>query len=561
MRSPNLIFLLLALASGAAAQPHRDHAMVDAANPLAVESGLKILRAGGSAMDAAVAVQATLALVEPQSTSLAGGAFLTIYDQKTKTVTAYDGRETAPAAATSALFLKADGQPMGIGDAILSGRSAGVPGAIAMLALAHSKHGRLAWRSLFGDAERLATKGFVISPRMGRFISSPVPETKAPDVVAYFAKPDGSRMKAGDRLQNTAYAATLRKLAAEGPAAILRGPIAADIVKRLADVPTPGAMTLADLAGYRPQVSAALCRPYRQWTACAPNAPSGGPATLEGLGLLERTDISRRGPNDPVAWLQIAQAERLMYADHLKYVADPALVTVPVAGLLDPHYLDARAKLIGDVAGPPPEAGAPIGAPRPGADHTREPGGTSSFVIVDARGQVVSVTTTVNYPYGDGRMVDGFMINNQLDDFSTSPTDKDGQPAANAPGPGKRPRSSMSPMIILDRRGRFVMAVGSPGGLAIPSYILKTIVGVLDWGMPMQAAIELPNLIAVGPNVVGEIDKFSPGVVSGLAERGVMVRTGFGAEDSGLHGIIVRDNGRLEGGADPRREGVAKGCC
>ncbi len=538
----------------------RDHAMVDAANPLAVEAGLKVLRAGGSAVDAAIAVQATLGLVEPQSSGVGGGAFMTFYDAKTQTVTAYDGREIAPAAATPALFLNADGRPMAFPDAVLSGRSAGVPGAIAMLALAHHDHGKLAWSADFSGAEALATEGFVVSPRLSGLIAGNFPQSRAPDIVAYFTNSDGSRVKAGDRLRNVTYAATLRRLGTEGPSAILTGSIAADIVKRLAGDPTPGGMTLADLAAYRPHEAAALCRPYRQWIVCDPNAPSGGVATLEGLGLLERTDIAKRGPNDPAAWLQLAEAERLMYADDQKYVADPAFVSVPVTGLLDPAYLDERAKLIGATAGPAPTAGRPSGAAPRGADHTAEPGGTSSFVIVDSAGDVVSMTTTVESVFGDGRMVDGFVLNNQLTDFSFAPLDKDGDPAANAVGPRKRPRSSMSPTIVLDADHRFVMAVGSPGGLAIPAYVLQTLVGVLDWKLSMQAAIDLPNLIALGPNFIGEAGKFSPEVLKGLADRGVTVRGGLGAEGSGLHGIILRD-GVLEGAADPRREGVARSCC
>jgi len=555
-------FLTLALAMGgtAHAQTHRDRAMVDAANPLAVEAGINVLRAGGSAVDAAIAVQTTLGLVEPQSSGLGGGAFMTFYDAKTRTVTAYDGREIAPASATSALFLKPDGHAMPFSEAVLSGRSAGVPGATAMLALAHREHGKLSMRADLVEAERLAIEGFIVSPRLAGLIAGRFPQSTAPDVIAYFTNADGTRMKAGDRLRNPAYAATLRRLGAEGPSAILTGSIAADIVKRLAQGPTPGGMTLADLAAYRSHESTALCRPYRKWTVCEPNAPSGGVATLEGLGLLQRTDIEKRGPNDPVGWLQLAEAERLMYADDFKYVADPAFVSIPVTGLLAPAYLDERAKLIGDKAGPPPTAGFPVGAIRHGADHTLEPGGTSSFVVVDARGNVVSMTTTVESVFGDGRMVDGFLLNNQLTDFSFSPTEKDGDVAANAVGPRKRPRSSMSPTIVLDADHHFVMAVGSPGGLAIPAYVLKTLVGVLDWHLTMQAAIDLPNLIAIGPNFIGEAGKFSPEVLKGLVERGVTVRSGLGAEGSGLHGIILRD-GVLEGAADPRREGIAKGCC
>ena len=558
-----LLALCLALQGFARAEPTaspRPKAMVAAANPAAVEAGLAVLRRGGSAMDAAVAVQATLGLVEPQSSGLGGGAFLTWYDPQSRRVTSYDGRETAPAGATRDLFLHSDGKPMSYPEAVLSGRSAGVPGAVAMLYLAHKDHGKLHWSSLFDDTEKLATDGFLIGPRLVGELHGRAPQTKAPDVTAYFKGEDGTPVKAGDHLKNPAYAATLRLIAAEGPDALLKGKIAADIVARLAEGPLPGTMTTADMAAYRPQRSAALCRPYRVWMVCAPPPPAGGTATLIGLGILQNTDIATRGPTDAVAWFELAQAERLMYADDLRYVADPAFVKVPVAGLLDPAYLAQRATLIGDYAGPAPEPGHPAGAPSYGPDATKEPGGTSSFVVVDHWGNVVAMTTTVESILGDGRMVDGFFLNNQLTDFSFDPLNKDGSPAANAVGPGKRPRSSMSPTIILDRKGRFVAAIGSPGGLAIPAFVLKGIVGALDWNLTMQQAVALPNLVALGDNFISEPQKFAPGVVEGLAARGIVLHSGYGVEDSGLHGVIARTDG-LEGGADPRREGVALGCC
>jgi gamma-glutamyltranspeptidase/glutathione hydrolase len=534
--------------------------MVTAANPAAVEAGLKVLRRGGTAVDAAVAVQATLGLVEPQSSGLGGGAFMTFYDPKTRTVTAYDGREIAPAGATRDMFLRPDGKPMGYGEAVLSGRSAGVPGAIAMLYMAHQAHGKLGWASLFTDSEQLAEDGFLVGPRLIKTLAGPAPQNKAPDVIAYFKGSDGGPLKVGDHIRNPAYAASLRLVAAEGPDALLKGKIAADIVARLAEGPLPGTMTLADLAAYRPRAAPAVCRPYRIWTVCEAGPPAGGVATLEGLGILENSDIATRGPADPQAWYELSQAERLMYADDLRYVADPAFVKTPVDGLLDPGYLAARARLIGDHAGPAPEPGHPAGAPTNGPDHTSEPGGTSSFVVVDRWGNVVAMTTTVESIFGDGRMVDGFFLNNQLTDFSHVPDNADGTPAANAVGPRKRPRSSMAPTIILDKQGRFHAAIGSPGGLAIPSFVLKGIVGILDWNLTMQEAVALPNLVALGDNYVSEPEKFAPGVVAGLAERGVTVKPSFIVEDSGLHGIIVRGDG-LEGGADPRREGVAIGCC
>lgn len=556
MRLTALVSAVLLFASPTCAQ----QAMVAAANPIATEAGLKVLRAGGDAVDAAVAIQATLGLVEPQSSGIGGGAFMVYYDGKSHRVTAYDGREFAPAGATPDLFLDQNGKPMSFVQAVLSGRSAGAPGAVAMLYLVQKEHGRLPWRTLFTDSERLASEGFIVSPRLADYVSGHAPQAQTTDVSGYFTRPDGKKYAAGDRLKNPAYAATLRLIAVEGPSALLTGKVAADIVAKLHEGPLPGTMTLADLAAYKPFEEPALCRPYHRWTVCEPPAPSGGVATLETLGILEHTDIAAHGPSDPHGWFLFSQAQRLAYADDLAYVGDPAFVKVPVAGLLDPAYLAARAKLIGSAAGPPPAAGQPAGAPRNGADATVEPGGTSSFTVVDKWGNVVSMTTTVESVFGDGRMVDGFMLNNQLTDFSFAPLNASGAPAANAVGPRKRPRSSMSPAIVLDRQGRFVAAIGSPGGLAIPSYVVKTLIGMFEWNLSVQDAIDLPNLLAIGDYYASEPQKYAPGVVAGLAAKGVTFNNGRGGEGSGLHGIIFR-NGHLEGGADPRREGVAKGCC
>lgn len=540
------------------APPLVRHAMVAAANPLAVQAGLKVLKAGGAAIDAAIATQAVLGLVEPQSSGLGGGAFMVYYDARTRTTTAYDGRETAPAGASPEMFLDADGKPLSRATAILSGRSTGVPGAIAMLSLAHKDHGAKPWRDLFGDAEQLADDGFKVSPRLAGMIAGKAPQASAPDMVAYFTNPDGSRMKAGDVLKNAAYAATLRKLAAEGPSALLAGPIAEDIVKRVHDDPIPGTLSLADMAAYRPHEAPALCRPYRVWTVCTPNDPSGGSALLEGLGILERTDIATRGPNDPRAWLEFAAAEQLMYADRDQYIADPAFVTVPTAGLLDPAYLDERARLIGPDAFSNPTPGHPRGAPTFGPDNTKEPGGTSHMVIVDARGDVLSMTTTVESIFGDGRMTHGFVLNNQLTDFSFSPREANGAPVANAVAPGKRPRSSMSPVIVFDRGGRFVLAVGSPGGPSIVAYNLKAVVGILDWKLPATEALALPNLVSHGAIFTSDVPtRFAQEITDYLAAHGVKIVPGY-SEESGLHAVVAHPGG-LEGGADPRREGVALG--
>ena len=529
--------------------------MVSAANPLAVEAGVKVLRAGGLAIDAAVAVQAILGLVEPQSSGVGGGAFMVLYDGKTHKLSAYDGREFAPAGAGPNMFLGADGRPLPFGQAVVSGRASGAPGAIAMLYMAQREHGKLPWRRLFGDAAQLADQGFIVSPRLGNYLKANFPQSSQPDVKAYFTKPDGKVYEIGDRLKNPAYAATLRRIAARGPDAILKGPTAAKIAARLHADPIPGAMSVADLAAYKPKKTGGLCRPYRDYTVCAPEAPSGGVAVLELLGILEHTDIATRGPNDPQAWYEFAQASRLMYADRDHYIGDPAFVKAPIDGLLDRSYTARRAALIGTSTSGAVTWGQPMGALAMGEDHTQEPSGTSSFAIADAAGNVVAITTTVESLFGNGRMVDGFFLNNQMTDFSFAPTERDGTPAANAVGPRKRPRSSMSPTIVLDKQGRFVAAIGSPGGPAIPAYVGKALVAFIDWKLPMNEAIALPNVIGRGDQV--GVESTFP-FMEQLRAKGLNVGLGRG-EDSGLHGLARLPDGRFMGAADPRREGIAKG--
>jgi len=549
----------IGLASCATVPPaaaSREEPFVIAANPLAAQAGIKVLERGGSAVDAAIAVQAVLSLVEPQSSGLGGGAFLTHYNASTMRISVYDGREVAPAQASETMFLKADGTPLPFAEAVVSGRATGVPGVVKMLSLAHGDHGRLPWASLFGAAERTAQDGFIVSPRLARMIAGNFPQNRQPDTVAYFSRPDGTRLKAGDRLVNKPYAEFLRRLAAEGPSAMYAGSTAARIVERTRAGPLGGSMTLADLANYRPVKREALCRPYRIYVACTPPPPSSGVGLLQLLAILERTDIDRRGPADPQTWFLFAQASRLMYADRDRYVADPAFASVPMEGLLAPAYVAERAKLIGTSAGPPPAAGTPAGAMVAGRDNSLEPVGTSHFIIRDAAGNVVSMTTTVESIFGSGRMVDGFFLNNQMTDFAFTPRDAEGRPAANAVAPGKRPRSSMTPLILLTRDGRFAGAFGSAGGNSILAFVAKSVVAAVDWKMPVSQAIATPNLVARGANFQGEINKFAPGVLEGLRARGIELKPGQG-EDSGVHGVMIRD-GRIDGGADPRREGVVR---
>ncbi len=538
-----------------AAAPAPRSAGVAAANPHAVDAGLEMLAAGGSAVDAAVAVQAMLGLVEPQSSGLGGGAFLLYYDAKTKTITAFDGREAAPKAATPGMFLGEDGAPLSYRDAVLSGRSTGVPGAIAMLGSAHARHGALPWERLFAPAIRAAEDGVAVPKRMARFVNGDFAQSQEPDVRALFSRADGSPLQAGDAFRNPAYAGALRRIAGQGPRSLLEPELRDAIIRRTHAQPRPGTLAASDFDAYQPRITEPLCGPFLVYVVCVPPPPSSGVSLLQALAILDRTDIAARGPEDPEAWFLLAMASRLMYADRDKWVADPAFVEVPVKGLLAPEYVARRSALIGPVAGPAPAAGQP-GPIQRGPDTTIEATGTSHFVVVDRAGNIASMTTTVESLFGSGRAVDGFMLNNQLTDFSFRP-EVDGAPVANAVAGGKRPRSSMAPVIVLDASGKAVAALGSPGGTAILAYNAKTLVGLLAWKLPLQQAIDLPNVIARGEETFGEAPKLAPGVLEALAARGVVVKPGRG-EESGLHGLVIAPDGTATGAADPRREGVWK---
>lgn len=526
---------------------------VAAANPMAVDAGLAALEAGGSAVDAAVAVQAMLGLVEPQSSGIGGGGFLMYFEARTGRVFVFDGRETAPAGASPTMFLDATGTPLPFDTAVVSGLAVGTPGVMPMLGMAHARFGRSAWSSLFGEAIATAERGFPVPRRLARFAAGSSAQAAQPDVRAMFAGRDGGTVRQGDTLRNPAYAATLRALASRGPRALHEGPIAAAIAARVQAGHRPGSMTVADLAAYQPVEREALCAPYREYTICVPPPPSSGVSMLQLLAMLEQTDIATRNQDDASAWFTFAEASRLMYADRDQYIADPAFVDVPVRALLDPAYVRARAALIGPSAGPAPSAGAVMAAPR-GNDSTIEAAGTSHFVIIDFEGNAVSMTTTVESVFGSGHAVGGFLLNNQLTDFSMLPS-VDGVPVANAVAPLKRPRSSMAPMIVLDRSGRLRGALGSPGGSSILVYNAKAALGALAWRLPVQAAIDLPNLVARGPRFALEAGRLSQGIRDELAARAVVL-TIVDSEDSGLHGFLWSASGRLEGGADSRRDGA-----
>ena len=538
-------------------------AMISAANPLAVEAGLTVLRKGGSAVDAAIAVQTALGLVEPQSSGIGGGAFMIYFDAASGKIEAYQGRETAPLKATAELFLGNDGKPLPFVAAMKSGRSTGVPGAIAMLALAHEDHGRLPWKESFQPAISLASEGFKVSPRLTESIGfvmafAPFGEN-APETAAYLLTPDGKPIPPGTLLKNAAYADTLSRIANEGPRAFYEGPIAQSIVDAVARPPLAGTLSLEDLKNYKAERVTPICRPYRVYKACGvPPPSSGGVAILATLGILENIDMANTGPNTAQGWHYLADALRLAYADRDLYVGDDRFVKVPIEGMLNGEYLKSRASQIKpDAAISNVTAGTPPGAPVRGKDATGEVPGTTHFVVVDNRGNVVSMTTTVEGIFGSSRMASGFILNNQLTDFSFKPVDDKGQPVANAAAPGKRPRSSMSPTLVFDKDGAFVLAVGSPGGNAIISYVAKALVGMLDWKLTPQQAVDLPNVVARGPLVI-ENARMNPAITADLKARGFPINeNGRGGEGSGLHAVMVTPNG-LRGAADSRREGLAK---
>lgn len=533
-------------------------AMVAAANPMAVDAGLEVLRAGGSAVDAAIAVQATLGLVEPQSSGIGGGAFMLHYDAATGDVVAYDGREVAPQGATPEMFLGADGQPLSFITAIKSGRSTGVPGAVAMLAMAHREHGRLPWARAWQPAIRLAEEGFRVPPRMATVLRQALSYAPlSPDAAAYLT-PGGEPLAVGQVLENPDYAATLRRVAKDGAKGFYEGPVAAAIIAATSRDPLPGTLSLADLKAYRPTRMEPLCSGYRVYLVCGMRPPSsGGVAVLSVLGTLQNFDLAATGPDTVRGWHYLIEAQRMAYADRDLYVADDRFVQVPLAGLIDTDYLKSRAALVSpDRAMATVKAGEPPGADTHLApDNGSATTGTSHFVIVDARGDVVSMTTTVESLFGSQRMAGGFFLNNQLTDFSFRPKDAQGVPIANAPAAGKKPRSSMSPTMVF-RDGAFELAIGSPGGNAIIGYVSKALVGILDWGLTPQQAVDLPNVVARG-QVVAE-GKLDPALREGLIAMGHQFREARGGEASGLHAIRVGPDGQLQGGADSRRDGVAR---
>ncbi len=528
--------------------------MISAAQPLAVEAGAKVLRAGGTAADAMVAVQAVLGLVEPQSSGLGGGAFLVWHDGASREITTLDGRETAPLEASPTLFQDAAGQPLEFFDAVVGGRSVGTPGTPALLKAAHERWGQAAWPGLFADAIRLAEEGFAVSPRLASLVAGDADRlARFPATRDYFL-PGGEPLAVGDRLRNPAYAATLRTLAEHGPRAFYTGEIAADIVATVQGAPgNPGVLSETDLAIYRVRERPALCAPYRVYEVCGMGPPSSGASTVgQILGLLSPFDLAGLGPDEPEAWRLIGDASRLAFADRGRYLADSDFVPVPLKGLLAPDYLKSRSELLrGDDALPEVAPGRPEfdHALNWADDQSIELPSTSHISIVDGSGNALSMTTTIENGFGSRLMVRGFLLNNELTDFSFASHDE-GRPIANRVEPGKRPRSSMAP-TILRRDGVPVLVLGSPGGSMIIGYVAKTIIAWADWGMDVQQAVALPHLV----NRFGPYDLEEPRLAAALRDMGYEVT--LRDLTSGLHMIEIGET--LQGGADPRREGLAYG--
>jgi gamma-glutamyltranspeptidase/glutathione hydrolase len=534
--------------------------MVAAAHPLAVEAGLEILRGGGSATDAAIATQLVLNLVEPQSSGIGGGGFLVHFDARRRSLQTYDGRETAPAGARPDRFLKPDGTPRAFPEAVFGGQSVGVPGLVRMLALAHQRHGRLPWARLFEPAIRLADDGFPVGARLHKLLTDMGAANFATSARAHFFDASGAPHPVGHMLTSPAFASTLRALATGGDEALHTGPIAQAIVDAVAQAPNhQGDLTLADLQGYRAVARPPVCAVYRRHRVCGmPPPSSGGLAIAQSLRLLDALPLGTAPLNpDGVHWL--AEAQKLAYADRDRYVADPDHVPVPVAGLLGPAYLAARRSLIDPTkAMAKAEPGSPAGLQRrAGIDATLPSAGTTHISIVDAAGNAVALTSSIENAFGARIMAAGFLLNNQLTDFSFRPVDAAGAPIANAVAGGKRPRSSMAPTIVLDPQGRLRAVVGSPGGSRIILYTAKAVVGLLDWGLDAQAAIDLPNLGSRNGPLEVESGMVSPLLVAQMLQRGHQIQAV--EMTSGVHMIVRLPTGILHGGADPRREGVAKG--
>lgn len=534
--------------------------MIASANPHASRAGLSMLERGGSAVDAAIAAAMVLNLVEPQSSGIGGGGFLLAWDNRTQKVRSYDGRETAPRQADSDLFIER-GRPMAFRKAVAGGRSVGVPGLLRMLELAHRRHGRLPWAELFQPAIRLAEEGFLVSPRLARLIERNRDKLARDREARRYFLPGGRPPTVGQRLRNPQLAEVLRRVARGGSDVLYRGRLAETIVRKVRGDANPGRLSRADMAGYRAVEREPVCAPFDRYRVCGMGPPSsGGVTSLQMLGLLERLGIQSVRPDSPRAIHLFAQAGRLAFADRARYLADADFVPVPVAGLLAARYLDRRARLVD----PRRDRGRAEAGTPPGIQQARfqdgfdpEQPGTTHLSVVDAEGNAVALTASIEQAFGSGLMVAGFLLNNELTDFSFRWRDDAGALIANRVQGGKRPRSSMAPTLVFDNRGRLALVAGSPGGSRIIPYVVQTLVAYLSWGRDLQDAVSAPHYAHTNGR---SLDLEAGTRLESLAEE--MTRRGYHVRvrdlNSGLHAIAVTPAG-LVGAADPRREGVALG--
>jgi gamma-glutamyltranspeptidase/glutathione hydrolase len=533
--------------------------MIVAGHPLAAKAGLDILRQGGTAIDAAIAAEMVLTLVEPQSSGIGGGAFLMHYGAKTGAIDAYDGRETAPKSAHAYMFLDGTGKPRKFRDAATGGLAVGVPGLLRMLERAHKEHGRLKWRDLFQPAIKLATGGFPISKKLARQIASTPALAENPVAGIYFFENDGAPKTEGTVLKNLDLADTLTRIAEKGAGAFYGSDIAKAVVRTVTKAHrNPGGMKTDDIAAYKAKKRPPLCLPYRKWLICGMGPPSsGGITTLQILGMLQNFDLAKLGPGSVRAVHLIGEAGGLAFADRNVYIADPDFVPVPADGLLSPNYLSHRASEISlDKARGKRQPGMPgVAGINQYAGDEDNGFSTAHLSVIDGDGNTVSMTASIERAFGSRLMVRGFLLNNQLTDFSFRPN-KNGSPVANRAAAGKRPRSSMAPTLVFDGQGRMVMAVGSPGGSRIIGFVTKALIAVLDWDLGMQEAVDYPNFLNRNGPLELEDGTGLADLKSELEDMGHKV-TLFG-NPSGLNGLRVTADG-IEGGADKRREGVALG--
>lgn len=533
--------------------------MVATANPHASQAGLDILKAGGSAADAAIAIQLMLGLVEPQSSGLGGGAILLYWDNTAKKLIALDGRETAPKAINPNVFLDKVGKPLQFMDAVVGGRSVGTPGTVKLLEHLHKVYGKLPWADLFKAPIALAEQGFAITPHMAEQIASSAESlAKFPSTKAYFLTQDGQPLSAGVTRNNPEYAATLKTLAQQGAKGFYEGPIAQAIVDTVKNAPeTAGSLSLEDLSAYSVKEREVVCMNYRAYETCGMGTPtSGGLAMAQILGMLNHYDLSKLGADSPDSWRLIGDATRLAFADRNRYVADGDFVKVPAQGMLDPAYLKKRSELLNGSMGLKTVEPGDFSAVTQSRidDNSLELPSTSHFVVVDKAGNIITMTTTIENGFGSRLMTQGFLLNNELTDFSFV-AEENGQAVANRIEPNKRPRSSMAPTIVFKDK-QPVLAIGSPGGSNIIAYTTNSIIGYLDWGMDVQAAVAMPHMVNRTGDYYLEKGTDAEKYQKIFEEMGYTVKVDN--LNSGLQAIAIKADG-LEGGADPRRDGVVLG--